>query len=123
VDEKNPESNFQREERVSMVYFNDSDFSVSAQAQIPGLNRTSLYYKPHPSSEWDLQLNRLIDITYTKHPEFGYRRITAWPESYYGFHVDKKRYCPECRQWGYRLFTPDSAPVKPILPIQYTHTF
>ena len=37
-------------------------------AQMPGLNRTSLYYKPHPSSEWDLQLNRLIDITYTKHP-------------------------------------------------------
>ena len=41
------------------------------------LNRTSLYYKPRPSSEWGLQLNRLIDITYTKHPEFGYRRITA----------------------------------------------
>lgn len=54
------------------------------------LNRTSLYYKPRPSSEWDLQLNRLIDITYTKHPEFGYRRITAWLDSYYGFHVDKK---------------------------------
>lgn len=68
---KNLESNFQREERVSMVDFNDSDFSVSAQAQMLGLNRTSLYYKPRPSSEWDLQLNRLIDITYTKHPEFG----------------------------------------------------
>lgn len=45
------------------------------------LNRTSLYYRPRPSSEWDLQLNRLIDITYTKHPEFGYRRITAWLDS------------------------------------------
>ncbi len=39
-----------------------------------GLNRTSLYYKTRLSSEWALQLNRLIDITYTKHPEFGYRR-------------------------------------------------
>lgn len=75
---KNLESNFQQEERVSMIDFNDSDFSVSAQAWMLGLNRTSLYYKPCPSSEWDLQLNRLIDITYTKHPEFGYRRITAW---------------------------------------------
>ena len=60
---KNLESNFQREERVSMVDFNNSDFSVSDQAQMPGLNRTSLYYRPHPSSKWDLQLNCLIDIT------------------------------------------------------------
>lgn len=73
-----------------MVNFKDSAFSVSAQAQMLGLNRTSLYYKPRPSSEWDLQLNRLIDMTYTKHPEFGYRRITAWLENYYGFHADKK---------------------------------
>lgn len=47
-------------------------FSISTQAEMLNLNRTSLYYKQRPSSEWDLQLNRLIDITYTKHPEFGY---------------------------------------------------
>ena len=73
-----------------MVDFTDPVFSISTQAEMLSLNRTSLYYKPRPSSEWDLQLNRLIDITYTKHPEFGYRRITAWLDSYYGFHVDKK---------------------------------
>ena len=103
---KNLESNFQREERVSMVDFNDSDFSVSAQAQMLGLNRTSLYYKPRPSSEWDLQLNRLIDITYTKHPEFGYRRITAWLESYYGFHVDKKTVLSRMQAMGIQAVYP-----------------
>ena len=71
-----------------MVDWNDPVFPVSVQAQMLSLNRSSLYYKPLPSSEWDLQLNRLIDITYTKHPEFGYRRITAWLESCYGFHAD-----------------------------------
>jgi len=30
---------------------------VSAQAEMLGINRTSLYYKPRPSSERDLQLN------------------------------------------------------------------
>ena len=63
---------------------------MSVQAQILSLNRSSLYYKPIPTSDWNLPLNRLIDITYTKHPEFGYRRIAAWLENYYGFHVNKK---------------------------------
>lgn len=104
-----------------MVDFNDSDFSVSAQAQMLGLNRTSLYYKPRPSSEWDLQLNRLIDITYTKHPEFGYRRITAWLESYYGFHVDKKTVLSRMQAMGIqavypRQCTSKADPVNTVYP-------
>ena len=70
------------------------------------LNRTSLYYKPRPSSEWDLQLNRLIDITYTKHPEFGYRRITAWLDSYYGFHVDNKTVLSRMQAMGIQAVYP-----------------
>lgn len=70
------------------------------------LNRTFLYYKPHPSSEWDLQLDRLIDITYTKHPEFGYRRITAWLDSYYGFHVDKKTVLSRMQAMGIQAVYP-----------------
>ena len=83
-----------------MVDWNDPVFPVSVQAQMLSLNRSSLYYKPLPSSEWDLQLNRLIDITYTKHPEFGYRRITAWLESYYGFHADKKTVLSRMQEMG-----------------------
>lgn len=104
-----------------LIYFNDSVFSVSTQADMLGLNRTSLYYKPRPFSDWDLQLNRLIDITYTKHPEFGYRRITAWLENYYDFHVEKNGIVQNAM--GYRLFIPGSIPVKLILPIRCTHTF
>lgn len=70
---KNLESNFHCSERRNMIDFKDGDFPVSLQTQMLSLNRSALYYKPLPSSEWDLQLNRPIDITYTKHPEFGYR--------------------------------------------------
>lgn len=51
-----------------MVDFCDTNFSVSLQAEMLNLNRSSLYYKHRPSTEWDLQLNRLIDITHMKHP-------------------------------------------------------
>lgn len=96
-----------------MVNFKDSAFSVSAQAEMLGLNRTSLYYKPRPSSEWDLQLNRLIDMTYTKHPEFGYRRITAWLENYYGFHADKKTVLSRMQAMGIQAVYPRQCTSKP----------
>lgn len=67
-----------------------TDFPVSVQAQMPSLNCSSLYHKLIPSSDWDIQLNRLMDIAYTKHPEFGYRCIVIWHEGCYGFHADKK---------------------------------
>lgn len=89
-----------------MIEFKNSDFPISLQAQMLSLNRSSLYYKPLPSSEWDLQLNRLIDITYTKHPEFGYRRITAWLESYYGFHADRKTVLARMQQMGIQAVCP-----------------
>lgn len=71
------------------------------------INRTSLYYKQRPSSEWDLQLNQLIDITYTKHPEFGYCRITAWLDSYYGFHADNKTVLSRMQAMGIQAAFPD----------------
>lgn len=73
-----------------MVDWNDPVFPVSVQVQMLSLNRSLLYYKPLLSSEWDLQLNRLIDIIYTKHPELRYRRIITWLESCYGFHANKR---------------------------------
>lgn len=100
------ESNFHKQERRSMVDFCDTDFSVSAQAEILSLNRSSLYYKPRPASEWDLQLNRLIDITYTKHPEFGHRRIASWLHTYYGFQVDRNTVLARMQDMGIQTVYP-----------------
>lgn len=110
---KNLESNFPRKQRILMVDFSDSPFPIALQAQMLSLNRSSLYYRPLPASNWDLQLNRLIDITYTKHPEFGYRRITAWLESYYGFRVDKKTVLSRMQQMGIQAVYPRENTSKP----------
>jgi len=89
-----------------MVDFCDTNFPVSQQAHMLSLNRSSLYYKPRPATEWDLQLNRLIDITYTKHPEFGYRRIAAWLDTYYGFQVDRNTVLARMQDMGIQAVYP-----------------
>lgn len=89
-----------------MVDFHDTSFPVSLQAQMLSLNRSSLYYKHRPTSDWDMQLNRLIDITYTKHPEFGHRRIATWLDMYYGFHVDRNTVLARMQEMGIQAVYP-----------------
>jgi putative transposase len=74
--EKNLAAEFCRNERRGMVDMAGCELPVSTQADIPGLNRTSLYYKPEPPGEYDLYIKAGIDRLYTDHPEYGYRRVT-----------------------------------------------
>lgn len=53
-----------------------------------------------------MQLNRLIDITYTKHPEFGHRRIAAWLGTYYGFQVERKTVLARMQEMGIQAIYP-----------------
>ncbi|MBK9053906.1 MAG: IS3 family transposase [Chloroflexi bacterium] len=46
------------------------------QAELLGLNRTSLYYQPRPVSEKELQLKHRIDEIHTEWPYYGSRKIT-----------------------------------------------
>ncbi|OAT79275.1 integrase [Desulfotomaculum copahuensis] len=54
-----------------------SEIPIVVQADLLGLNRTSLYYKPVPPSEEEIALKHRIDEIYTAHPYYGSRRITA----------------------------------------------
>ena len=49
---------------------------MSMQAQLLGLNRSSLYYRPIPDPA-EITLKHRIDEIYTAHPFYGSRRITA----------------------------------------------
>jgi putative transposase len=51
--------------------------SISAQAELLSLNRTSLYYQPVGLSPESLAIRHRIDELYTAHPYYGVRRITA----------------------------------------------
>jgi putative transposase len=61
---------------VALVDRTHGELSLSAQTQLLGLNRTSLYYQPVPPSEEEILLKHRIDKLYTDHPYYGSRRIT-----------------------------------------------
>jgi putative transposase len=52
--------------------------SVRRQCELIGLNRSTLYYEPVPETAENLELMRLIDEQYTRHPFYGSRRMTRW---------------------------------------------
>lgn len=62
-----------------MVEPANEQLSMSHQARLLSINRTSLYRKPAVTtwSKADLEDMRLIDEIYTSCPFYGYRRITA----------------------------------------------
>jgi hypothetical protein len=48
---------------------------VTRQCKLLALNRSTVYYQPHPVSEQDLQLMRRIDELHLTHPYYGARRM------------------------------------------------
>ena len=63
--------------------------SVTRQAQLLGIARSSLYYEPVVDT-YSLDLMRLIDEEYTKAPFYGSRKITAVLRRK-GYEVNRKR--------------------------------
>lgn len=56
---------------------NNPDISISHQAELLSLSRSSLYYKPQPQvSEYDKMVMDEIDKIYTRFPSYGKRRMS-----------------------------------------------
>lgn len=70
-------SDLTKAERLALLDFNDPEMPVNSQADLLGLNRSSLYYKPVPPSAEELAIKHRIDELYTEYPFYGSRRITA----------------------------------------------
>jgi putative transposase len=62
---------------VALVEREGSGLPLSAQAELLGLSRSSLYYQPAPPSLEELAIKHRIDEIYTAYPFYGTRRITA----------------------------------------------
>ena len=60
-----------------MIEREDPDLPLTTQADLLGLNRSSLYYMPLPPTPEELHLKRRIDEIYTAHPFYGSRKITV----------------------------------------------
>ena len=61
-------------EKVLLIDKSNREISISHQAELIGISRSSIYYDP-VADEYDLLLKRLIDEQYTLMPFFGSRRI------------------------------------------------
>jgi putative transposase len=60
-----------------MVEWAGEELPVRAQAELLGVNRTGLYYKPVGPSAAEIALKHRIDEIYTERPFYGSRRIAA----------------------------------------------
>lgn len=67
-----------------------AQLSLVRQCHLLGIARSGLYYQPVGESAENLHLMRLIDAEYTRHPFYGYRKITHWLRQE-GDLVNKKR--------------------------------
>ena len=61
-------------EKLLLIDKLNSELSISHQAELLGISRSSIYYEP-VVDEYDLLLKRLIDEQYTLVPFFGSRRM------------------------------------------------
>jgi putative transposase len=60
-----------------MVERADAELPLTAQADLLGVSRASLYYQPVPPSAEEVALKHRIDEIYTAYPFYGSRRIAA----------------------------------------------
>src|SRR5699024_6957357 len=72
---KNLASTTTRRERMEMVDWGNPELPISQQAELLGINRSSLYYKPVQPSPEEVAIKHRIDEIYTKYPFYGSRRI------------------------------------------------
>jgi putative transposase len=67
---------FSPRQKVELVDRADPDLSISRQAELLGVARSSIYYQPRVD-DYQLELMKLIDEQYTKTPYFGSRKMAV----------------------------------------------
>lgn len=72
---KNLASTLTRSERLALIERTAPELSLSLQAELLSLSRSSLYYKPVPPSAEEVALKHRIDEIYTAWPFYGSRKI------------------------------------------------
>ena len=52
-----------------------SELSIARQSKLLGISRSSVYYRPRPESQDELDLLRRLDELFTENPVYGSRRL------------------------------------------------
>jgi len=82
-----------------------SELPVSHQAELLGINRSSLYYKPVQPSQEEVAIKHRIDKIYTKFPYFGSRKI-AQRLNAEGVTINRKKVQRHMREMGIQAVYP-----------------
>jgi putative transposase len=82
-----------------------SDLALSVQAELLGVSRSSLYYRPVEPSADELALKHRIDALYTEHPFYGSRRIAVQLRGE-SFVVNRKAVQRHMREMGIEAIGP-----------------
>lgn len=73
-----------------MIERGNAKLSIVEQCDLLSISRSSLYYKPLPELEMNLEIMRILDEQYYKTPFYGVLRLTALLNKQ-DFHVNCKR--------------------------------
>jgi len=76
-------------DKVSLIEKRNHDISITRQAELLGIARSTIYYRPIVDP-YDLTLMHLIDEKYTRTPFYGSRKMTASLKRD-GYRVNRKR--------------------------------
>ncbi len=77
----------QRKSHVGKV----NKLSIVRQCELLDIHRSAYYYTPKQENDLNLELMRLIDEYYMKHPWLGVPRMTTWLRKDKGYKVNPKR--------------------------------
>ena len=94
-------------EKVKCIDVNDKKLSISRHCELLQLTRSS-FYRPrdfHIEDEENLELMRLIDEEFLRHPFYGSRKMTAYLNRR-GISVNRKRIQRLMRLMGFESIGP-----------------
>ena len=89
-----------------MIDRDHAELSLTSQADLLGLNRTSLYYRAVPPSPKEVAIKHTIDRIYTDNPTYGSRRIGVLLERDYKLIVNRKAVQRHMREMGIAGISP-----------------
>lgn len=90
----------------------DLHYSTRRQCHLAGIPRSTIYYDHVPEKAENLQLMRLIDEQYMRHPEYGSPRMYDWLRDQ-GHMVNHKRVARMMQIMGLQAITPGPHTSKP----------
>ncbi|OGZ97207.1 MAG: hypothetical protein A2676_04365 [Candidatus Sungbacteria bacterium RIFCSPHIGHO2_01_FULL_51_22] len=97
------------EKRVSLIDRAHPDISISRQAELMDVSRSSPYYKQVPDPE-EVRITRAIDELYTRYPFYGSRRMKDSLSDYYAIKIGRHQVRRIMRLMGLEAIYPKKRP-------------